>query len=174
MTYAKEWPYYSKINKQIYIMTLSYYSNKSIFLKADCVRSKHEKHSQDSRENCRVRTIWICQGKYNSTYLTTTFIHFDYKILKYVWTRGFSFAWKIKSMVFLTTFYSSYHENMLNYEKSAIKVFLHILYLMQKSYRWRQKAYLIWNMWRYDSYQVQSAKERYNGRAWRNSRIQKS
>ena len=57
MTYAKEWPYYSKKNEQIHIMTLSYYSNKSIFFKADCVRSKHEKHSQDSRENCRVRTI---------------------------------------------------------------------------------------------------------------------
>ena len=100
---------YSKKNEQIHIMTLSYYSNKSIFFKADCVRSKHEKHSQDSRENCRVRTIWICQGKYNSTYLTTTFIHFDYKILKYVWTPRFSFAWKIKSMVFLTTFSSSCH-----------------------------------------------------------------
>ena len=97
-----------KKSEQIHIMTLSYYSNKSIFFKADCVRSKHEKHSQDSRENCRVRTIWICQGKYNSTYLTTTFIHFDYKILKYVWTTGFSFAWKIKSMVFLT-FCSSCH-----------------------------------------------------------------
>ena len=108
MTYAKEWPYYSKKNEQIHIITLSYYSNKSTFFKADCVRSKHEKHSQDSRESCRVRTIWICQGKYNSTYLTTTFIHFDYKILKYVWTTGFSFAWKIKSMVFLT-FCSSCH-----------------------------------------------------------------
>ena len=100
---------YSKKNKQIHIMWLSYYSNKSIFFKADCVRLKHEKHSQNSRENCRVRTIWICQGKYNSTYLTTTFIHFDYKILKYVWTPRFSFAWKIKSMVFLTTFSSSCH-----------------------------------------------------------------
>ena len=57
MTYAKEWPYYSKKNEQIHIMILSYYSNKSLFFKADCVRSKHEKHSQDSRENCRVRTI---------------------------------------------------------------------------------------------------------------------
>ena len=33
MTYAKEWPYYSKKNKQIHIVTLNYYSN---------VRSKHE------------------------------------------------------------------------------------------------------------------------------------
>ena len=33
MTYVKEWPYYSKKNKQIHIMTLSYYSNKSIFLR---------------------------------------------------------------------------------------------------------------------------------------------
>ena len=57
MTHAKEWPYYSKKNEQTRIMTLSYYSNKAVFLKADCVRSKHEKHSQDSRENCRVRTI---------------------------------------------------------------------------------------------------------------------
>ena len=70
---------YSKKNEQIHIITLSYYSNKSIFFKVDCVRLKHEKHSQDSRENCRVRTIWICQGKYNSTYLTTAFIHLDYK-----------------------------------------------------------------------------------------------
>ena len=75
--YAKEWHYYSNTNYQIHIMTLSYYSNKLTFFKADCVRSKHEKHSQDSQENCRVRTI--CQGKYNSTYLTTAFIHFDYK-----------------------------------------------------------------------------------------------
>ena len=43
MTYTKEWPYYSKKNEQIHIMTLSYYSNKSIFFKADCVRSKHGK-----------------------------------------------------------------------------------------------------------------------------------
>ena len=57
MTYAKEWPYYSKRNKQIHIMTLSYYSNKSIFFKVDYVRSKREKHLQDSQENCRVRTI---------------------------------------------------------------------------------------------------------------------
>ena len=77
MEYAKEWSYYNKKNEQIHIMTLSFYSNKSIFVKADCVRLKHEKHSQDSQENCRVRTI--CQGKYNSTYLTTAFIHFDYK-----------------------------------------------------------------------------------------------
>ena len=56
-TYAKEWPYYSKTNEQIHIMTLGYYSNKSIFFKADCVRSKREKHLQDSRENYRVRTI---------------------------------------------------------------------------------------------------------------------
>ena len=42
MTFAKDWPYYSKTNEQIHIMTVSYYSNKSIFLKADCVRSKHE------------------------------------------------------------------------------------------------------------------------------------
>ena len=138
MTYPKEWPYYSKTNEQIHTMKLSYYSNKPIFFKTDCVKSKHEKYSQDSRENCRVRTIWICQGKYNSTYLTTTFIHFDYKILKYVWTTGFSFAWKIKSLVFLTTFSSLCHENMLNYEKSVKKVFLQILYLMQKSYQWGQ------------------------------------
>ena len=131
-------PIIVKKSEQIHIMTLSYYSNKSIFFKADCVRSKHEKHSQDSRENCRVRTIWICQGKYNSTYLTTTFIHFDYKILKYVWTPRFSFAWKIKSMVFLTTSSSSRNWNMLNYEKSVKKVFLQILYLMQKSYQWGQ------------------------------------
>ena len=39
MTQAKEWPYYSKKNEQIHIMTLSYYWNKSIFSKADCVRS---------------------------------------------------------------------------------------------------------------------------------------
>ena len=63
MAYAKEWPYYSKENQQIHIMTLSFYSNKSIFVKADCVRSKHEKHSQDSQENCQVRTIWTCQVK---------------------------------------------------------------------------------------------------------------
>ena len=69
--YAKAW-------------TFSYYSNKLTFFKSDCVRSKHGKHSQDSQENCRVRTIRICQGKYNSTYLTATFVHFDYKILKYV------------------------------------------------------------------------------------------
>ena len=43
---------YSKKNEQIH-MTLKYYSNKSIFFKVDCVRSKNEKHSQDSRENCR-------------------------------------------------------------------------------------------------------------------------
>ena len=156
MTYAKQWPYYSKKNEQIYIMALRYYSNKSIFFKADCIRSKYEKHSQDSQENCRVQTIWICQGKYNSTYLTASFIHFDYKILKYVWTKRFSFAWKIKSM-FLTTFSSPCHKNMLNYEKSVKKVFLYILYLMQKSYQWGQQAYLMQNMCRYDSCRVQSA-----------------
>ena len=43
---------YSKKNEQIH-MTLKYYSNKSIFFKGDCVRSKNEKYSQDSRENCR-------------------------------------------------------------------------------------------------------------------------
>ena len=32
MTYAKEWPYYGIRNEQIHIMTLGYYSNKSIFL----------------------------------------------------------------------------------------------------------------------------------------------
>ena len=48
-------------------------------------------------------------------------------------------------------------KHMLNYEKSVKKVFLHILYLIQKSYQWGQKAYLIQNMCRYDSYQVQSA-----------------
>ena len=42
--YAKEWPYYSKKNEEIPIMTFSYYSSKSVFFKADCVRSKHEKH----------------------------------------------------------------------------------------------------------------------------------
>ena len=41
--------------------------------------------------------------------------------------------------------------------KSVKKVFLHILYLMQKSYQWGQQAYLIQNMCRYDSYRVQSA-----------------
>ena len=46
---------------------------------------------------------------------------------------------------------------MLSYEKSVKKVFLHILYLIQKSYQWGQKAYLIQNMCRYDSYRVQSA-----------------
>ena len=55
MAYAKEWPYYSKKNEQIHIMTLSFYLNKSIFVKVDCVRSKHEKHSQDSQD----------QGKYS-------------------------------------------------------------------------------------------------------------
>ena len=48
---------YSMKTEQIHVMTLSYYSNKSIFFKADRVRSKNEKHSQDSRENCRVQTI---------------------------------------------------------------------------------------------------------------------
>ena len=48
---------YSKKNEQIHMMTLNYYSNKSIFFKVDCVKSKHEKHLQDSRENCRVQTI---------------------------------------------------------------------------------------------------------------------
>ena len=42
-------------------------------------------------------------------------------------------------------------------KKSIKKVFLHILYLMQKSCQWGQKAYLIQNMCRYDSFQVQSA-----------------
>ena len=46
---------------------------------------------------------------------------------------------------------------MLSYEKSVKKAFFHILYLMQKSYQWGQKAYLIQNMCRYDSYPVQSA-----------------
>ena len=55
--YAKERPYYSKTNEQIHILTLTYDSDKSIFFQADCVRSKHEKHLQNSRENCRVRTI---------------------------------------------------------------------------------------------------------------------
>ena len=46
---------------------------------------------------------------------------------------------------------------MLNYQKIVKKVFLRILYLMQKSYQWGQKAYLIQNMCWYDSYQLQSA-----------------
>ena len=33
MTYAKEWPYYSKKNEQIHIMTLSYYSISQYFLR---------------------------------------------------------------------------------------------------------------------------------------------
>ena len=33
-------------------MTLSYYSNKSIFFKANCVRSKHEKDSQEKTAEC--------------------------------------------------------------------------------------------------------------------------
>ena len=45
---------------------------------------------------------------------------------------------------------------MLNYEKPVKKVFLQIPYLMQKLYQWGQKAYLIQNMCRYDSYQVRS------------------
>ena len=49
VTYAKEWPYYCKTNEKTHIMTHSYYSNKSIFFKTGCVRSKHEKHLQDSR-----------------------------------------------------------------------------------------------------------------------------
>ena len=46
---------------------------------------------------------------------------------------------------------------MFSYEKGIKKLFLHILYLMQKLYQWGQKAYLIQNMCRYDSYRVQSA-----------------
>ena len=46
---------------------------------------------------------------------------------------------------------------MLNYEQNVKKVFLPILYLMQKSYQWGQQAYLIQNMCRRDSYRVQSA-----------------
>ena len=46
---------------------------------------------------------------------------------------------------------------MLSYEKSVNKVFLHILYLMQKSYHWGQNTCLMQIMCRYDSYQVQSA-----------------
>ena len=46
---------------------------------------------------------------------------------------------------------------MFSYEKSDKKVFLHILYLMQKSYQWEREAYLIQNIYRYDSYRVQSA-----------------
>ena len=46
---------------------------------------------------------------------------------------------------------------MLSYEKSVKKVFLHILYLMQKSYQRGREAYLIQNICRYDSYQLQSA-----------------
>ena len=46
---------------------------------------------------------------------------------------------------------------MFSYEKGINKLFLHILYLMQKLYKWGQKAYLIQNMCRYDSYRVQSA-----------------
>ena len=33
-------------------MTLSYYLNKSIFFKANCVRSKHEKDSQEKTAEC--------------------------------------------------------------------------------------------------------------------------
>ena len=45
---------------------------------------------------------------------------------------------------------------MLHYEKPVKKVFLQILYLMQKLYQWGQKACLTQNVCRYDSYQVQS------------------
>ena len=62
MTYAKEWPYYSKKkNEQIHIMTLSYYSSKSIFFKAGCVRSKHEKQSQNSRETAKCEPYEFAQ-----------------------------------------------------------------------------------------------------------------
>ena len=37
------------------------------------------------------------------------------------------------------------------------KVFLHILYLMQKLYQWGQEAHPVQNMCRYDSYRVHSA-----------------
>ena len=137
---------YSEKNDQIHIMTLSYYSNKSIFFIADCVRSKHEKHSQDSPENCRVRTIRICQGKCNSTYLTTTLIHFDYKILKYVWTPHFSFAWKIKSMVILTMF--SLH---------VIKTCSIMKRVLNAKIVPIRTKYLTQNTCRYDSSWVQSA-----------------
>ena len=91
-----------KTNEQIHIMTLSYYSNKSIFFKADCVRSKHEKHSQDSRENCQVQNTIALIWQLLSSILNTKF----WNMLEH---HGFSFAWKIKSMVFLTTFSSSCH-----------------------------------------------------------------
>ena len=42
--FFKNFVLYSKKNEQIHIMTLGHYSNKSIFFKAECVRSKHEKH----------------------------------------------------------------------------------------------------------------------------------
>ena len=86
ITYAKERPYYSKKNEQIHIMTLSYYSNKSIFFKADCVRSKHEKHSQDSRENCRVRTKWICQGNMPEHHVIKTCSVMKKVLTKYFFT----------------------------------------------------------------------------------------
>ena len=46
-----------------------------------CSDRNLKKYSQVLRENCRVRTRWICQGKCSSPYLTTTFIQFDYKVL---------------------------------------------------------------------------------------------
>ena len=72
------------------------------FLKADCVRSKHEKHSQDSRENCQVQNTIALIWQLLSSILNTKF----WNMLEH---HGFSFAWKIKSMVFLTTFPSSCH-----------------------------------------------------------------
>ena len=57
MTHAKEWPYYSKKKRANSHNGTELLLEQAKFFKADCVRSKHEKQSQNSRENFRVRTI---------------------------------------------------------------------------------------------------------------------
>ena len=69
---------------------------------------------------------------------------------KYLWTWRFSFAWKIKSIVFLTMFSSHNYHTLSSIIKKA---FDHNPYPMQKSCQC--KECLIENLWRLDSYRVQ-------------------
>ena len=102
------------------------------------------------RENCRVRTIWICQGKKdNSTYFTTTFIHFDYKVLPLLiaeicLNNTFKFCMKNKELGF---FNNVLFLELLKYAKKKKKMLKKYFYKnsirSKKSYQCRQKAYII-------------------------------
>ena len=89
MTYAKEWPYYSKKNEQIHITTLSYYSSKSIFFKAGCVRSNMKNNHRilektaecEPYEFAKVNTIALIWQLLSSILITKFWNMFEHHVL---------------------------------------------------------------------------------------------